>query len=247
MQDYEGELENDLALIDLAGITPGGRIAQDTVPPDTAFSCADITHDRELKIITIDFGDGCVGLDGVLRSGKIIITYTDHYLLPGSVITKTFEDYFINENQVEGVRTVTNISVDLGDTPTFNVTLDNGVITFTDGTTIERESDFEVTWVRAPNPLNDELFIEGSASGKSRRDVVYTMTITETIVRKKICTLDGLHIPVQGEKFIERDGLANFTIDFGNGECDNEVTIIRDDGATRTVNNFQRFRIRNRG
>ncbi len=247
-QDYEGQIESDLALLDLAAVNPGGRVfEEDTIPSDTAHSCATITHDRELKTITIEYDGDCVGFDGNVRKGTILITYTDHYLIPDAVVTKTWIDFTINDNQVEGTRTVTNISVDLAAPPKFSVVLAGGIITFTDGTTIERDTDFEVEWIRAANPLNDELFKEGSANGKSRRDVVYTMTITETIVRKKICTLDGVHIPVQGEKFIEREGLPNFTIDYGQGECDNEVTIIREDGVTRTVNNFQRFRNRHRG
>jgi len=247
--DYMGEVESDLAIIDLAQVSPGGKLGEtDTIPPDSAFTCATITHDREAKVITIDFGEnGCVGLDGLLKKGKIIITYTSHYLLPGAFITKTWEKFSINGNQIEGLRTIENTSVDLFDNPTFDVKLIGGKITFVDGTIHTRDADWELEWVNGANPLTDELYIDGSATGVGRRGVEYTVTITETLVRKKICTLEGVFIPVQGVKFIERKDLPNLTVDYGDGECDNRVTIIGEDGATREIDNFRRFRDRKRG
>src|SRR5687767_617202 len=36
-----------------------------------AAACATVTHDPNLKIVTVDFGSGCVGQDGRVRSGKL--------------------------------------------------------------------------------------------------------------------------------------------------------------------------------
>lgn len=235
--------EGDIySAMDVAKVPSSGRTAEDN-PPDSAYICAEISHDKENKIITVDYGDGCVGLDGVLRSGKIIITYTDHYLIPGAIITKTFEDYHINKHHVEGFITLTNTSVNLAANPEFNVVLEGGKVTFEDQTVATRESDFVVTWINAANPLNDEYHKDGVASG-FRSEIRYSVTITSTLVKKNICKLDGVHIPVQGTKFIEREGLPSITVDYGTGDCDSEVTITREDGATRVVENFRRFRRR---
>lgn len=235
--------ESDMfSAIDVAKVPSSGRLANDN-PPDTSYVCAQITHDKENKTITIDYGDGCVGLDGILRSGKVIITYTDHYLIPGAVVTKTFERYHINQHHIEGLITLTNTSVNLSVNPEFNMVLEGGKVTFEDQTVATRESDFTITWVNSANPLNDEYHKDGVASG-FRSDIRYSMTITATLVKKNICKLDGVHIPVQGTKFIEREGLPSLTIDYGNGACDNEVIITREDGASRTVSNFQRFKRR---
>ena len=125
-QDVQEELDD---VSDLFGafadidVLEGGRVASasDTLPPDTAHLCLERIHLKEEKTIIFDFGDGCVGLDGVLRSGKIIITYTNHWLVPGAVITKTFENYFVNNHQVEGFITLTNISATPNSFPTFNL------------------------------------------------------------------------------------------------------------------------------
>ena len=42
------------------------------------------------KTITIDFGDSCVGTDGKLRSGKIVLHLTRPIRQSGSVLTITF-------------------------------------------------------------------------------------------------------------------------------------------------------------
>ncbi|MEL7003430.1 MAG: hypothetical protein AAFN93_11940 [Bacteroidota bacterium] len=243
-QDVSDALdESDVfSAMDAADVPSNGRVTNGN-PPDSAFICADIIHDKENNTITIDYGDGCVGLDGILRSGQVIITYTDHYLIPGAVITKTFNDYFINQHQVEGLITLTNTSVNLAANPEFNVVLEGGKVTFENETVATRESDFVVTWINAANPLNDEYHKDGVASG-ARSGTRYSMTITSTIVRKNICKLVGVNIPVQGTKFIEREGLPSLTIDYGSGDCDKEVTITREDGTTRVVENFRRFKRR---
>jgi len=223
----------------------GGRVlVSDTLPPDSANLCAERIHNREEKTIIIDFGEGCVGLDGVLRSGKIIITYTGHYLVPGTIITKTFEDYFVNNHQVEGLITLTNISETTQSFPTFSMVLEDGKFTWDDGTFALRETNFVWMWVNANNPLYDEFHKDGNANGTTRRGVTYTVEITSTLVRKKICKLDGVHIPVQGIKEVTREGLPNFSVDYGDGSCDNAVTITREDGKTREVKRFRRYRKR---
>src|SRR5258706_14165701 len=45
------------------------------------------------KTITIDFGDSCVGFDGTLRKGKIVLYLSWPILPSGSVFTITFVDF----------------------------------------------------------------------------------------------------------------------------------------------------------
>ncbi|MEO1049156.1 MAG: hypothetical protein AAFX87_00930 [Bacteroidota bacterium] len=244
-QDVDEALQGETDVFDainLAQVPQNGKVSEDQ-PADSAYVCADITHDKSNQTIVIDFGDGCVGLDGVLRSGKVIITYTDHYLIPGAVLTKTFEDYFVNGKQVEGFFTLTNTAANLSAFPEFNIVLEGGQITWEDQTIATRESNFDLTWINSANPLSDEFHKEGAASGM-RSGVEYNMTIQSTLIRKNICKLDGVFIPVQGVKLIERVGLPTLTIDYGDGSCDSRVVITREDGASRTIENFRRLRRR---
>jgi len=204
--------------------------------------CAEITHDPEAMTITIDFGEECEGRGGKIFSGKILISYTDRHFLPGSIWTTTFEDFTVDGKLIEGLRTVENVSASLEDNPTFHITLVGGKVTFEDGTFATKDADKTKMWVRARNPLEDEFHIlDGStAVGVNKEGVSYSTTVLETLVYKNICKLEGIHIPVDGIKEIF-NGETQLIVDFGDGECDNFVTVTSD-GVTETVELTRRRR-----
>ncbi|WP_421762890.1 hypothetical protein [Ekhidna sp.] len=234
--DSEAALESNYEDVDLiveAGVEfadASGRVERDTV-----LECADVTHDQENKIITIDYGDGCEIRGGRVVKGKIIIEYNDRKLVPGAFRIVTLEDFFIDEVQIEGVRTLTNISESIDDNPTFNILLEGGKLSFPDGTSATRDADHTKTWIRANNPLNDEFHVEGEASGSNREDVRYEVEILEKLVFKRACRANRVFIPVSGIKQITfGDNVA--VINYGDGDCDNEVTItLNGETFTRTV------------
>jgi len=74
--------------------------------------CATVTLDTTVfpRVMTVDFGDvNCLCNDGKYRRGKIIITFTGRYRQPGTVITHTFGNYYVNDNSVAGTKVVTNM------------------------------------------------------------------------------------------------------------------------------------------
>lgn len=209
----------------------GGRIERDAL-----LDCAEVTKDTVNKIITIVYPvGGCTGPRGRVRTGTIIIEYNEKRLIPGAFRSVRFVDFFIDDVQIEGTRTITNTSADLSDNPTFTVDLVGGRLTFGDGTTATRDATQTRKWIRANNPLEDEGHVEGNASGTRRDGVTYTIEILETLVYKRNCRGDGVFIPVSGIKQITSgDNVA--IIDFGDGTCDNEVTItINGESVTRTL------------
>ena len=210
----------------------GGRSLMDE--NDMLTRCATITHDKEAKTITIDFGDGCEGPDGKVRSGIVFISYTQRMFLPGAVLTITLEDYTVNRLAIEGTKIITNVSETLRDDVSFNKVLTGGKITWPDGTFATREVDKTFTWIRANNPLLDEVHVEGEASGMNRRGVAYQVTIVSKIIWKTACRLQGVCIPAQGLKLVEREGHPDVLVDFGDGECENQVTITKN-GESRLV------------
>jgi len=223
---------DDIAYESLFYADAGGRIA---VNEDSPLACAERTHDIENKTITIDFGDGCEGPHGRVRSGKIIITYTDRMFVPGAVISMTFEDYYSDDRKIEGTRTRTNISESENDFLRFRIELENGKITWEDGTFATRDALWEVSRIRTPNPINDERIRTGSANGLNREGLTYMVTITNPIVWKRGCLpRKRVMIPVEGTKVREVEERGSCTIDYGDGTCDNLVTITKD-GNTKEV------------
>eukprot|EP01036_Dinobryon_divergens_P056428 gene56428-75347_t len=61
------------------------------------------------KTVILDFGNSnCVGNDGRTRRGKIVGSYTHWFQSPGTVVTITFDDYFVNDHEILGTKTITN-------------------------------------------------------------------------------------------------------------------------------------------
>ena len=212
--------------------TIGGRVQMDET--DRLTRCATRTHNKEEMTCTIDFGDGCVGPDGKVRSGIIFHTYTGRLFVPGSVWTITFRNYYVNRKHIEGVKTITNVSGSINDHVSFHKVLEGGKITWPDGSYATREVDKTFTWYRASNPLMDEVHVQGEASGMNRRGVSYKATIISTIIWKRACRLRGVCVPVQGLKLIERRDHPDVLVDFGDGECDSLITITKN-GESRVI------------
>ncbi|MBX2962810.1 MAG: hypothetical protein KF687_09880 [Cyclobacteriaceae bacterium] len=228
----------------------GGRVASGPrviTITDPRFNCSGvvitITMDPESSPIVpkgeivIDFGDGCTDVSGNVRKGKIIINFTGRRFHPGSTVVTTFENYFVNEISLDGVRTLTNITSSSVSAPKFRVVLRNGIAIWPDGTEATREHCFEREWIRAANPLNDAMVVSQcsdaavAASGTNRRGREYTMSITKPLVYKRGCP-----IAVEGIKqFTDVATGKVVTVDYGNGTCDRTITITVD-GNTRNVN-----------
>ncbi len=224
---YEEVDDLSAASLDQLSIS-NGRIAQ-----DDRFKFAEVTRDTVTKTIIIDFGEGCPGRGGRIRRGRIIIDYNMRRFVPGSEMVITLDEFYIDSVHLEGIRRITNVSVDLEDNPTFNVVLSGGRATWPDGSFSTREVDLIRTWRRGANPLTDEFHLDGVTSGLNREGAAYSTEILSTLVRKNECLRQQIFIPVQGIKEITR-GERLWSVDFGDGTCDREV-VITSDGQVRTV------------
>ncbi|MDN5203095.1 hypothetical protein QQ008_17025 [Fulvivirgaceae bacterium BMA10] len=192
--------------------------------------CAIITANLLERTLTIDFGEGCEGPRGRLRSGKIIISYTGARDAIGSVVTTTFENFFIDGRRIDGTRTVTNISEEGSDILKFRVTITGGKVTWPDGTFATREVDRTKSWVPTDNQEDDRVEFEGTASGTTRRSVSYSVKINSALIIRRVCVEENnIYVPVQGEKLITRSGRGDITVDYGNGTCDRAITIRKGD------------------
>src|SRR5215203_5762648 len=97
--------------------------------------CAEITitpNDSTYpKTITINFGNGCLGRDGKFRSGAIVVHLTAPLRRPGSVVTISFRNYYLNRVHLEGSKIISNLS----DPPVhkWRVEVAGGKVTFPTG------------------------------------------------------------------------------------------------------------------
>lgn len=176
--------------------------------------------------ITIDFGTGCTSLiDGRTRKGVIVAEFTGRYRDPGTVITITPQNYYVNNYKVEGSKTITNDGYNVDSNLTFTVVVTGGKITSPTGDVFTWQSNRTNEWIEGddtpwPNICDDVYLITGTASGVNRKGTAFTVTIT-TELRKEICCR---HI-VSGVLEIVPAGLAARVIDYGTGACDGNITV----------------------
>lgn len=197
-------------------------------------SCAEIELDILNGSLIIDFGEGCESSDGVTRSGKILISFTDARHIAGAVVTTTFENYTVNGNQVEGTRTLTNISNETEGQRAFEIKTENGKITFEDGTFRTFSGSKTKVWELEESTEEVTLTVTGESSGTNREGQDFSKTITEPIVFKRSCRTVGVKVAVSGERTLLKGG-ETYVINYGDGSCDNVVTLTLPNGEVEEI------------
>ncbi len=223
-----GEDESDDALeiayqSEVQLVSIGGRLKTDL--------CAEVTNDEVNKIITIDFGDGCVGPRGKTRKGKIFIAYSN--VLGDSLANRiiTFENYFVNNKGITGTIELRDRSINLeGNLQSVKKLIDL-TVTFPNGHYIVFNGSRMREWLSGygdGDPANNVYRITGSVEGISTTGRSFTHTIVEPIIADWSCAAQGNFARISG--VVELTKLKGYsvrkrTVDYGDGECDNVITI----------------------
>jgi hypothetical protein len=141
----------------------------------------------------------------------------------GSSHTITFDNYFVNDNQVTGTKTVTNTGVNASGQPVFTINVTGSIIRSGGAGTISWTSSRTRTWITGYNTGN-------------WRDDVYEITGTGTVTRASGKTFDinittPLHVALDckwiesGIVQITPQGSNVRTLDYGSGTCDDQATL----------------------
>ncbi len=179
--------------------------------------------------MTIDFGTSCTSYLGIERSGKVMATFTGPYATAGTVITVTTDNYYVNGNKVEGVKTDTNMGTNADGNMYFSVIVTDGLITLPDATTISWDATRTREWLEGSGTtafeddayaISDGIGADYAASGINRNGIAFTTHIVEPLIKE----MDCLWI-TKGIFEVTPDGLETRSLDFGDGSCDNSATL----------------------
>ena len=205
----------------------GGRVASDDRLTGAIVARVGVFSQGSLRV---NFGEGCTDLRGNLRKGLIIIDHVGRWNEVGAQWTITFVGYSMNGVKIEGTRkvTVTGATETL---ITHEVELIGGKITWPDGRIATRECHHIREHERNENQLLDRLIIYGTAHGTLRNGRSFSIEILERLIYDRSCTASGVTIAVQGKKLIKH-GERELTVDYGDGTCDNFVTLTNKTGQT---------------
>ena len=204
----------------------------------TAGSCATVTRSAGGDTITVDFGTvNCMCHDGRNRRGKIIITKTGPYADSGTIKTITFSNFYQNDNQVTGTKTVQNMGLNSSGQPYFNITINGSVILSGGRGTVTTSWTRVRTWTAGYTTLTDWTDDVYSITGSG------TMTRPSgAIVNINIATSTPL-VVAYGCRWIESGTIVytlpsalTRTINFGTTPvCDDQAILTTPSGATYTI------------
>ena len=180
--------------------------------------------------IEIDFGAGCTGKDGRVRSGKIITEYTGRLTVPVKSATTVFKDYAVDGVKVEGTLKITNTGN--ANTRQFTIDIINAKLTNLNGTYTKWNSHRVITQVEGlatPDLHTDDVFtITGNASGEVRTSTfasTWESSIIEPLRKRFACA----YISRGTVKIIRRNLSADSKwigiLNYGTGTCDNKATL----------------------
>lgn len=232
LEDTYFEDSDDLmteALAEEEGFS-GGKISAAT--KDERLTCAtrERVGSKEAGSLRVDFGNGCTDPRGNVRRGALVVEHTGRWNVPGSILNISYDNYSVNGVTMEGNRKVTVLSVE-DSTFTYDVVLTGGKITWPDGKVATRDVKHRREHERHLNHLLDRLIIYGTAQGTFRNGRGYSIEILERLIYRRACLAEGVIIPTSGVKLIKH-GDRELTVDYGDGTCDNIVTLTNKNGRT---------------
>ena len=158
---------------------------------------------------------------GKLRKGKINIAYTGKYRDSLSVMTTTFDNYYVNNNLIQGERVVTNqgrnnkgnmwFTIDVNNA---SIVTNNGIINWSSNRTREWISGIATYGIIS----DDRYKITGSANGIGVNNNSFSMEITDTLNIDLGC-LPSCVIK-SGTAKISPIGYADRIVNYGDSLCD---------------------------
>jgi hypothetical protein len=192
--------------------------------PSVSNSCADVTVTSQgggwPKTVTFDFGNGCKENDRT-RKGKVIAVFSASFKNTGSVITVTFDNYYVNDNKIEGTKTITNKGNATGNYK-FTVDVSKSKINNINGGTRTWTSNRTIEWIKGidNDPSDDKFSITGSASGTNSKGKDFNVTIIKPLIKAI-----GCRFITQGTLQVTATGRPAIALDYGNGDCDDKATV----------------------
>ena len=187
------------------------------------------------KTITIDFGDSCLGRDGKVRSGIITINISAPFRQPGSVVSTSFTNYYVNHVHLEGTKTFSNLSDTATHTHKWKVEVSGGKVTFPGGRGYSFESVKTKTQVAGMDTriCRDDVYeIEGRSQTVFNSGVTVTLNTETALVKKVACPWIS-----DGKLKIKINDRILY-LDYGfpaGGQCDNKALLTWNDGNSQRI------------
>ena len=181
--------------------------------------------------VTMDFGSGCIGSDGLTRKGKIVSVISLPYTDSSSTVISHCDNfhviYGLTDYTVAGRQVITNIGHNNSGNYIFTEVVDSSSISFTENGTIKtikwrcnRQNEWiegDDTWL---NIFDDVYLVTGTSSGNDINGDPFEINITSPLRIQMSCGYI-----TAGKLDIINPGYPTISVDFGTGNCDNAFTV----------------------
>ena len=185
------------------------------------------------KRVVIDFGDSCLGRDGKVRSGKLVLDFTGPIRRPGSIVTLEFVRYHVNRVHIEGRKIFKNLS----EPPVhkWSIAIDDGKVTFPSGRGYRYEGIKTVTQIGGiltARVWDDVYKMTTRSSTRFNNSWTVNITTEDPLIKKVACRWIS-----EGTLKIRINDRV-LKLDFGfpnNGNCDNKALLSWNNGNSQRI------------
>ncbi|WP_075341724.1 hypothetical protein [Tenacibaculum agarivorans] len=196
---------------------------------DCVTRTVEIDEVNQTITVTLDFGEGCVGPRGREFAGKIVIVYTRVDESFSKEVT--FDGFSVDGNQIEGSKSVVKVKENAEGNKektrsiAITVTLVSGEVVSMEGTRTYEKTEGDETRTKG----DDVYLISGNWEFVNKDGETFAGDIKEKLRREFAC-----RYIVSGVTEITKNGEV-YTLDFGDGTCDNVATVTNAAGETREI------------
>jgi hypothetical protein len=228
----DNSVDEELEAFDESVVASAGR--------ERTEECPTVTRDETAKTITLDFGTACVGRYGRTRSGKVLITFNGTFDDDMANRTITFDNYFVDNRQIEGTVLLKNFNRDEQGILSSTREVVDYTVTFPGGDSYTMSGSTTRSWISGEGDEirgNEVVQVTGSYEGVNSNGVEFKREITTPVIADFACWTSG--------GFLRTSGVIQMTItnsvrtrtrtlDYGDGTCDNTATVTVN-GKTYTI------------
>lgn len=177
--------------------------------------------------ITVDFGtEGCV-INGNTFKGKMILSYMRNPEAQQITISKTLEDFYFNNKNIVGGKTIVKVLSNENGNPQFTKTTDITVI-WPNGAQASRNGVKVREWIEGfgSGVWSDNVFeVTGNWTTTFVNGNTHSYEVVIPLRREVIC-----YYFVSGSIDVERTNFSG-VFDYGEGDCDNQAMFTFDNGT----------------
>ena len=180
--------------------------------------------------LIINFGEENYLHLGHLKRGEIISIYNKFIYNSNSQITTTFNNFYINNNLIQGKMYLENNGSNQNGFPEFSLTVDsmsmytnNGSIDISNGNYIKQL----VSGYNTQYQYLDNIYkLTGNAQGNSSNNNNFSLEISDSLNMNLSCFESSSCIITEGTSRLIPDGYEERIINYGNNICDCDINAV---------------------